>query len=484
MSREVSGDTVLTGGTIIDGTGSPRRSADIVVSGDRLRVIEPGTAIESTRTIDVSGRIVAPGFIDVHTHDDNLLFTDPDVTAKTSQGVTTVIVGNCGVSLSPIQFGDRAPPPPLDLLGDASAYRHPTVEAYMAALGETPPAANAGILVGHSTLRLAAMDDVDREAKRPEIDQMRETLAEGMEAGALGFSTGLIYAPNKAATTDEIVAVAEVAGAAGGLYVTHMRNEHNGVEEALEETFEIGRRAGAPVIVSHHKCAGRANHGRSKDTLARIERAQANQKVAIDVYPYTAGSTVIMPEMVPLAERVIITWSDARPDLAGRDLADIATEMGCSLEDAAQKLQPGGAIYFLMAEEDVQRIMQAPYAMIGSDGLPHDAHPHPRLWGTFPRVLGHYARDLGLFTLEDAVHRMTGLPAENFMLEDRGVIREGAFADLVVFDAERIAERGTFENPKTPAAGIDLVMVNGTVIREGGKVTGARPGRALKRQQA
>jgi len=483
MPNDTPCDIALIGGTVIDGTGAPRRKADVAIIGDRLQVVPSGASLAAKRTIDVSGRIVAPGFIDAHTHDDNLLFTDPDVTAKTSQGVTTVIVGNCGISLSPIRFDDQ-PPPPLDLLGDGAAYRHPTVGAYVAALGETPPAINAGILVGHSTLRLAAMDDVGREANRPEIDKMRATLAEGMEVGALGFSTGLIYAPNEAATTDEIVAVAEVAGAVGGLYVTHMRNEHDGVEEALEETFEIGRRAHASVIVSHHKCAGRANHGRSKDTLARIERAQAKQKIAIDVYPYTAGSTVIMPEMVSMAERVIITWSETRPDLAGRDLDVIAKEMGCSLEDAAKKLQPGGAIYFLMAEEDVQRILQAPFAMIGSDGLPHDEHPHPRLWGTFPRVLGHYARDLGLFTLEEAVHRMTGLSAENFMLEDRGVIRDGAFADLVVFDADNIAERGTFEKPKTPAAGIDLVVVNGTVIREGGKSTGARPGRALKRQQA
>ena len=473
-------DVLFRGGTVIDGTGAPRARADVAVAGDRIAAVGDLDRAEAARMVDARGRIVAPGFIDAHTHDDNLLLVDPAMTPKTSQGVTTVIAGNCGVSLAPLRPG-RPVPPPLDLLGGPGDFRYPRFADYVAALDERPPAANAGLLVGHSALRLDTMDDVDRPATASEIDAMRERLAEGMAAGAIGFSTGLIYGPNRAATTDEVAAVAEVAGAAGGLYVTHMRNEHEGVEEAMEEAFEIGRRAGAGVVISHHKCAGRQNFGRSRDTLKRIERARASQPVGLDVYPYTAGSTVLLAEMVEKAERVIVTWSEPHPEHAGRDLAAVAAELGLDTLAAVEALNPAGGIYFMMDEADVQRIIAYEHSMIGSDGLPHDRHPHPRLWGTFPRVLGHYARELGLLTLEDAVRRMTGLTAAQFGLTDRGEVRAGAWADLVVFDAETVADRATFEAPMQPAAGIDVVMVNGEVIREGDRATAARPGRALRR---
>ena len=473
-------DVLFTGGTLIDGTGAPRVRADVAVAGDRIAAVGDLAGVQAARTVDATGRIVSPGFIDAHTHDDNLLLVDRDVTPKTSQGVTTVIAGNCGVSLAPLRPG-RPLPPPLDLLGGPADFRFPRFADYVAALDEAPPAANAGLLVGHSALRLDTMDDVDRPATAGEIDAMRERLAEGMEAGALGFSTGLIYGPNKAATTDEVAAVAEVAGAAGGLYVTHMRNEANDIEDAMEEAFEIGRRAGAGVVISHHKCAGRENFGRSGETLALIERTRQSQPVGLDVYPYTAGSTVLMPEMVDKAERVIVTWSEPHPEYAGRDLDDVAAEMGLDPVAAAERLQPAGGIYFLMDEADVRRIMAYEHSMIGSDGLPHDRHPHPRLWGTFPRVLGHYARELGLLTLEDAVRRMTGLSAAQFGLTDRGEVRTGAYADLVMFDAETVADRATFDEPTQPAAGIDIVMVNGAVVYEEGRHTGNRPGRALRR---
>jgi N-acyl-D-amino-acid deacylase len=481
---EKPSDILFTGGEVIDGTGAKRRRADVAVSGDRISAIGDLSEMPAGRKIDASGRIVAPGFIDVHTHDDNLLFRDADMTPKTSQGVTSVVVGNCGVSLAPLVLAGKPPPPPLDLLGDSDDYRFERFGDFLDALDETPAAANAAFLIGHSTLRLGAMSDVERPATAGEIDRMAKIVEEAMDAGATGFSTGLIYAPNKAAPTDEIVALAEVAGGKGGIYVTHMRNEGAEIDKALDETFEIGRRANLPVVVSHHKCAGKENHGRSVETLARIDRAREVQQVGFDVYPYTAGSTVIMVDMVDAAERVIITWSDARPEFAGRDLADIAAELGCPARDAAAQLIPGGAIYFLMAEADVRRILSHPHAMIGSDGLPHDSHPHPRLWGTFPRVLGHYARELGLLSLEDAVRRMTGLSAEQFGLKDRGVLRAGAFADITLFDPETIIDSATFEAPMTPAAGIDMVLVNGQIIRENGRVTGARPGRTLRRNAA
>ena len=478
---ENSCDILFTGGEVIDGTGAERLRADVAVTGDRISAIGDLGAWRAGQKIDANGRIVAPGFIDVHTHDDNLLFRDADMTPKTSQGVTSVVVGNCGVSLAPLVLGGAPPPPPMDLLGNSADYRFERFGDYLDALDATPPAANAAFLIGHSTLRLGAMSDVTRAANGGEIDAMAKVVEEAMRSGATGFSTGLIYAPNKAAPTDEIVALAQVAGDAGGMYVTHMRDEGADIDKSLDETFEIGRRAGLAVVVSHHKCAGRENHGRSAETLARFDSARAGQKVGLDVYPYTAGSTVIMVDMVDAAERVVITWSEARPEFAGRDLADIAAELGCSARDAAAQLIPGGAIYFLMDEGDVRRILAYPHAMVGSDGLPHDAHPHPRLWGTFPRVLGHYARDLGLISLEDAVRRMTGLSAEQFGLKDRGVLRTGAFADITMFDPATIIDSATFEQPMTPAAGIDMVMVNGEIIRQEGRVTGARPGRALRR---
>ena len=305
-----------------------------------------------------------------------------------------------------------------------------------------------------------------------------------MDAGAFGLSTGLVYVPGAYTETDEIVALAQIVSQYGGIYATHMRNEGVDIDKSLDETFEIGQRANLPIVVSHHKCAGKENHGRSAETLAQFDNARRGQKVGLDVYPYTAGSTVIMVELVDAAARVIITWSDTRPEFAGRDLADIAAKLGCTERDAAAQLIPGGAIYFLMDEADVQRILAYPHAMVGSDGLPHDKHPHPRLWGTFPRVLGHYARDLNLFTLEDAVRRMTGLSAEQFGLKDRGVLRQGAFADITMFNPETVIDSSTFEKPTTPAAGIDVVMVNGQIIREDGRVTGARPGRALRRNRA
>jgi len=477
---EHSCDILFAGGDVIDGTGSARVRADVAVTGDRISAIGDLSEMKFGRKVDASGRIVAPGFIDVHTHDDNLLFRDPDMTPKTSQGVTSVVVGNCGVSLAPLVLGDEPPPPPMDLLGDSGDYRYERFGDYLDTLDETPAAANAAFLIGHSTLRLGAMSDVTRPANAGEIDAMAKVVDEAMQSGATGFSTGLIYAPNKAAPTDEIVALAQAASDGGGIYVTHMRNEGAEIDKSLDETFEIGRRANLPVVVSHHKCAGKPNHGRSGETLARFDKAGETQKVGLDVYPYTAGSTVIMVEMVDVAERVIITWSEARPEFAGRDLAEIAKELGCSDKDAAAQLIPGGAIYFMMSEEDVQRILAYPNSMVGSDGLPHDSHPHPRLWGTFPRVLGHYARDLGLLTLEDAVRRMTGLSAEQFGLKDRGVLRQGAFADITLFDPATIIDSATFEQPMTPAAGIDMVMVNGDIIREQGRVTGARPGKTLR----
>jgi N-acyl-D-amino-acid deacylase len=474
-------DTVIRGATVFDGAGAPRFAADVGVLGDRIIAVGDLAAMAATHEIDARGCALAPGFIDVHTHDDNALLRGPDMLPKVSQGVTTVVAGNCGISLAPLVCSD--PPPPLDVLGrDAFRFRH--FSDYVAALEANPPAVNAALLVGHSTLRVAAMSDLDRPATSAEIETMRRDLRESLDAGAIGFSTGLFYPTGKPATIDEVVGVMEALAGSGAVYATHMRNEADGVEDSLDESFETARRAHVPLVISHHKCMGRPNFGRSRQTLARIEAARTRQQVCVDVYPYTAGSTVLLPELIAQASRIVVSWSTPYPAMAGRDLDAIAAEWGVEPIEAMKRLQPGGGIYFMMDDADVERIMAYPHAMFGSDGLPHDRFPHPRLWGTFPRVLGHYARDRRLFPLEDAIHRMTGMSAERFGLKDRGQIRAGYFADLVLFDPEKIEDAATFEHPTLPARGIDSVYVNGEPVWVAGRSTSARPGRVLRRASA
>jgi N-acyl-D-amino-acid deacylase len=286
------------------------------------------------------------------------------------------------------------------------------------------------------------------------------------------------------APTDEVIAVAEALRATGGLYVTHMRDEANDVLQSIEETLKIGKAVDVPVVISHHKCSMPENFGRSVETLPLIDQAAAGQQVDFDVYPYAAGSTVLMPHRLREDVPVQITWSVPHPELAGRMLADIAKEWGLDPKAAAERLVPAGAIYFQMDETDVQRIMSHRLAMIGSDGLPHDAYPHPRLWGTFPRVLGHYARDLKLFSLEEAVRKMTGHTATVFGIVDRGMIRVGAYADLVLFDPDKVRDASTYDAPTRPAEGILETWINGqsAYVFDAG-ATKARAGRLVTRNQ-
>ena len=482
MTTAPKPDLVIRNASIIDGSGAPARSGDIAIAGDRISAIGALAHLPGAAELDVGGRAVAPGFIDVHTHDDRAVLSDPDMTCKVSQGVTTVVTGNCGISLAPLEPA-TAPPPPSDLIGDRPEHYFADFGAYLSALDRDPPAVNVVAQVGHSTLRIGAMDGLDRAATPSEIARMRGRLEDSLAAGAVGMSTGLFYPPANAAPTEEVVELAAALAPAGAIHSTHMRDETAHVLESLDETFEIGRKAHVPVVISHHKCAGAPNHGRTLESLPKIDAARETQPVALDVYPYVAGSTVLNPHRMMSASRVIVTWSKSVPEAAGRDLSEIAAAWGCTETAAAERLQPAGAIYFIMDEEDVRRVLSYPHAMIGSDGLPHDQHPHPRLWGTFPRVLGHYARDVGLFPLEEAVRRMTGLSAAQFGLTDRGVLRAGAYADLVVFDPRTVADCSTWEEPARPASGIELVMVNGRAVWQAGAGTGARPGRALRLQE-
>ena len=474
-------DLLLRNATIIDGTGGARFSGDIGIRGDRIAHIGDLSALHGDVEIDLGGRIAAPGFIDAHTHDDRLMLSGPDMAPKVSQGITTVIAGNCGISLAPMPRPIPQPvTPPLNLLDDQGGWFHfKTFAEYIAALRAQPAATNCALLVGHTTLRVATMDNLGLPANAAQIASMRALVHDSLAAGAIGVSTGLFYEPAIAAPTEEVIETCRPLKEFGGLYCTHMRDEADGVMDSLEETFRIGREVGVPVVISHPKVIGQANYGRSAETLAFIKQSMAKQAVCLDCYPYTAGSTILSADRAASSTRVIVTWSKSLPEYAGQDLADIAKKMGVSEEQAVARLNPAGAIYFRMDEADVQRILQFDETMIGSDGLPHDAAPHPRLWGSFPRVLGHYGRTLGLFPLEKAVHKMTGLTAKNFGLKDRGVLKEGAYADLTLFDADTVAEAATYEAPIANAHGIDTVIVNGAIVWRDGRSTGARPGRVL-----
>ena len=475
-------DLIIRNAMLIDGAGAPGAPGDLAVTGSRICAIGPSLDCGAAQEIDADGKALAPGFIDAHTHDDRAVLVDPAMTCKVSQGVTTVVTGNCGVSIAPLTIAAR-PPGPLDLICPNPSDFFSGFAAYFSALEKTPPAVNVVAQVGHATLRAGVMDSFDRAATMDEVGQMKDLLRQALKDGAAGLSTGLYYAPARAAPTEEIEALAQVVHEEGGFHSTHMRDEADGVADSLEETFRIGRTARVPVIISHHKCVGLANHGRSGETLRLIDAARATQKIGLDIYPYVASSTILHKDRVALSSRTLITWSEKADGLEGRDLEEVAAEMGLTPDAAIDAISPAGAIYFLMDERDVKAIMAHPATMIGSDGLPHDRHPHPRLWGTFPRVLGHYAREEGLFPLETAVHKMTGLTARTFGLKDRGILCEGAYADLVLFDPLSVIDTATFERPETPADGISQVFVNGQSVWRDGAATGARPGKGLRGTQ-
>jgi N-acyl-D-amino-acid deacylase len=472
-------ELLIRNATVIDGTRAPRYQADIGVSGGRIAAIGRLDSAHADVELDASGKVAAPGFIDAHTHDDRLMLSAPDMAPKVSQGVTTVVAGNCGCSLAPAPHGMRAPvTPPLDLLDEGGRwFRFATFREYVDELAAHPPATNCALLVGHTMLRVQTMDNLERAATKAEVERMRELADEALASGAIGVSTGLYYEPAADAPTEEVVEVCRPLAKRNGLYVTHMRDEGANVLASLEETFRIGREVGVPVVISHHKVAGSPNHGRSTETLPLIEARMKSQPIGLDCYPYCASSTILSASRAAVATKTLVTWSKPHPEVAGMSLDDIRSEMKLSIE----QLLPAGAIYFSMDEADVQRILAFEHTMIGSDGLPHDAAPHPRLWGTFPRVLGHYARGLGLFPLETAVYKMTGLTARTFGLRERGTLRSGMAADITIFDAREIEDAASFAAPIQPAKGIDTVVVNGAIVWREGKSTGARPGRVLAR---
>jgi len=476
-------DLIIECATIIDGTGAPGVDGGIAISADRIIAVGDVSGLKADQKINATGMVVSPGFIDCHTHDDRALLDDPAMTFKVSQGVTTVIGGNCGVSLAPfIPEDDWEMPVPMSLLGRKDQYRFETLADYVREFQGAPPAVNAAMLCGHNTLRAEAMKgDVTRPADDLELSRMKDRLKAAMQAGAVGVSSGLMYPAGIAAPTSEVSALAAEVSKFGGLYATHLRDEAEGLVTSIEEAAEIGRAGGVPVVLSHHKVTGKKNWGGTKMSLRRIEQLAEGQTIHFDVYPYVASATALMTGRLDQAEKVLIVASDPHPKTAGWYLHDIAEEWGLSEIEAAEELLPAQAIYFAMDEADVRRALSHPRAMVGSDGIPGTDAPHPRLYGSFPRVLGYYSRQEGLFGLETAVHKMTGHTASVFGFRDRGILRAGAIADITVFDPEVVLDRATFEKPTTLSDGIVHVIVSGDVIWENGRQTAARPGKFVRR---
>lgn len=459
----LAGDLLIRNATLHGGDGAPPVQGDLAVCDGQILAVGSGLQGRFGQIIDGTGLALAPGFIDVHTHDDAIALEQGAMLSKLSQGVTTVVTGNCGVSLAPELPKDLSEQvPPLDLLGGLDAFSYPRFADYITALRAAGPDMNVVPLVGHTVLRVRAMGaDLNRPATSAEIAAMRSDLLDALAAGAVGLSTGLAYPPARFATTEEIATLVADVAQAGRLWTTHMRDERSGVVSAVAETLDIARRTGARVLISHHKCCGDAAFGLSRTTLEMIAEARRTMDVDLDVYPYTASSTVLNPVFARDSHRVTVSWSDSHPEAVGRDLHEIAADWGLSEAETLDRLKPGGAIYHQMDEADLRRILAFGPSLIGSDGLPRDRRPHPRLWGSFPRVLGHYARDEGLFPLETAIAKMTGQTADALQLRNRGRLVPGYVADLVMFDPKTVADAATYADPICLSLGIERVWIGG-----------------------
>ena len=532
-------DLKFVNARIVDGTGNPWFRADVGIEDGRITALEPRLGGDARRTIDVQDRVIAPGFIDLHSHADFTLPQHPSAASVVSQGVTTQLLGNCGFSPFPVH-DER-----VELLRDASAFlddglpwgRWRDLAGYVAHLASKSIVPNVALQVGHGALRISAMGFEPRPPEPAELAVMQEELARALSEGAVGISTGLTYTPGSYAETDELVALAEVVAGFGGFYSSHIRGEGYTLIQGVEEALEVGRRAGVPVQLSHHKAMGRDNWEKIDTTLGLLDEARAaGQDVLADQYPYTAGSTtlaVLLPRWVmergiegaqallsdPSVYRRVreqiarqspedlrkgqrefypddVVVADAPAELAryiGSTLTEVAQQRGEEAVDTALYLLRvgGGAVLTIvygMSDANVEKIMAHPAVAVASDGwtLSPDAggRPHPRSFGTFPRVLGRYVREKSVLRLEDAIRKMTSLPAQRIGLRDRGIVGLGGIADLVVLDPDLVIDRATFETPDAFPDGISGVVINGRVVLEDGVSSEERPGRFLRRAAA
>jgi N-acyl-D-amino-acid deacylase len=518
-------DFLIQGGQIVDGTGAPMRRADIGVSGGRVAAVGVLRQAQARVTIDARGCIVCPGFIDMHSHADLALLTGRDMDGRLRQGITTEVLGQDGLSYAPAS-GDN-----LDawrrylvgLDGDApdSAWKWHTVGEYLDQLEGR--ASNAVYLIAHGAVRVEAMGWEARPAGKDELAAMRSLVRQGLAEGAAGLATGLTYVPCAHATTDEVVALCQEVGEVGGLYVTHLRSYGELLLAAIDEAIEIGRRSGAGVHISHLRMTSPANWGLSSAVLAKIDRArEEGVQVSFDLYPYTAGCAPLFallplwaqtggvdrilarlrdPAEVQRVTAEMVSWKadwttytlSNAPDVPcgawdGASLSGAAAELGMQVEAFIPRLlleteldatiiSAGGS------EVDNERLFAHPACAVGSDGVLLGRHPHPRGFGCYPRVLSRYVREAGALSWEQAIQKMTGLPAALLNLPDRGCLREGAWADVVVLDPERVADGATFSEGRLPPAGIEWVLVNGQVVVEKGQYLGSEAGRALRLQR-
>ena len=484
-------DIAIVNGTVIDGTGAAAVRADVGITDDRIVAVGELAEAAGT-TIDAAGRIVAPGFIDAHAHSDFALLRDPLNSEKVMQGVTTNIIGNCALSPAPVDdtvrlFFEQL----LQHVFGTVNIRWTRFDELLQIYENEGVAPNLKSLAGQGTIRLAVMDMENRPADAGEMQAMQQHLRAAMEAGALGVSTGLMYPPGSFARTEELIELTRVVADYGGMYATHMRNEDDQLLESLEEAIRIGEEAAVPVQISHHKAIGKPNWGKVGDSLARLDTARKEGlDIDADVYPYTAFSTILGP-LLPEVERfpdtpVLIIGARFDKSLIGRYAHEVASERGQTLLECAKDINESEAgavtvVGFGMCQEDVDLVLQNPRTMIGSDGIESDVgEPHPRVYGTFARVLGEYVRERTVVSLEQAVHKMTGQSAAKFRLTDRGEIAVGRFADIVVFDPETIADVATYEKPRQHPVGIDYVLINGRLAVEGGAQRDVRPGRVLR----
>jgi N-acyl-D-amino-acid deacylase len=530
-------DLVIRGGQLVDGTGAPARRADVEIRDDAIVAVGNLEGRPAARSLDATGLVVAPGFIDMHSHSDYTLLVDGRALSKVAQGVTTELLGESG-SAAPALGTARA-----ELQKSLAEYGltvdWSTFAEYFRRLERQRISVNVLSTVASGQVRAAVVGYDDRAATTEELRRMEELVDQAMRDGAVGLSSGLIYAPNRYASTEELIALARVAAGYGGFYLTHMRDEGDGlIDVGLAEAVRIGREAGLPVEVLHFKRSGVRGSGGERPTLREavdfIEKARKEgAKIHADVYPYAASQTTLsirLPDWSveggrektlgrlrdpetrnkirrevaeslargvagATAETILFgrTPYEAHRGFQGKRIAEIAREMGVEPAEAILELIDKAegmtsAVYFGMREEDVELALSQPWVTIGSDGTALSpegilarAHPHPRSYGTFPRVLGRYVRERKVLSLEQAVHKMTGLPAERLGLQDRGVVAIGKKADLVVFDPVTITDLATFERPHQLATGVRWLVVNGEVVLDEGRHTGARPGRVLRR---